>query len=298
MQNIFGAIKEEQSRILMTCNSAREMWIKLESEYEEAAADSIPLLWTKFYGCTFRQGQSVSSFLTELEQIAFRLKSLHIAIDDEQIMAKVLMSLPAEFRVFGFAWESTPVAEKTLKRLTTRIITLDKSMRNDEEKRSTPAAAFLSKNKNGAEPHDEESRERALPAQFDRGKRGHSSHQQSGATKGCWECKSTTHVRAHCRQYKRQREKEEDEADRKRKRFDQNDRRDSDRSRDQRDKDRHCRDDSRDEKDYQKERKGYSYTSSTDHEVNKPSTWYADSGATQHMTDNRALLTNFVPTGP
>jgi uncharacterized membrane protein YheB (UPF0754 family) len=106
MQNIFGAIKEEQSRILMTCNSAREMWIKLETEYEEAAADSIPLLWTKFYGCTFRQGQSVSSFLTELEQIAFRLKSLNIAIDDEQIMAKVLMSLPAEFRVFGFAWES------------------------------------------------------------------------------------------------------------------------------------------------------------------------------------------------
>ncbi|KAI9552665.1 hypothetical protein GHT06_020537 [Daphnia sinensis] len=155
----------------------------------------------------------------------------------------------------------------TLKRLTTRLITLDKSMRNDEEKRSTPDAAFLSKNKNGAEPHDEESRERALPAQFDRGKRGHPSHQQSGATKECWECKSTTHVRAQCRKYKRRREKEEDEADRKRKRFDRNDRRDSDRSRDQRDKDRHRRDDSRDEKDYQKERKGYSYTSSTDREM-------------------------------
>jgi hypothetical protein len=68
MQNIFGAIKEEQSRILMTCNSAREIWIKLESEYEEAAADSIPLLWTKFYGFTFRQGQSVSSFFIEQRQ--------------------------------------------------------------------------------------------------------------------------------------------------------------------------------------------------------------------------------------
>ena len=121
-----------------------------------------------------------------------------------------------------------------------------------------------------------------------------------------------THVRAQCRQYKRWREKEEEEADRKRKRLDRNDRRDSDLSRHHRDKDRHChgdssdekdyqihrRDDSRGEKDYQKERKRYSYTSSTDREVKKPSTWYADSGATQHMTDNRALLTNFVPTGP
>jgi hypothetical protein len=121
-----------------------------------------------------------------------------------------------------------------------------------------------------------------------------------------------THVRAQCRQYKRRREKEEEEADRKRKRLDRNDRRDSDCSRHQRDKDRHRRDDSSDEKDYQthrrddsrgekdyqKERKGYSYKSSTEREVKKPSTWYADSGATQHMTDNRALLTNFVPTGP
>jgi hypothetical protein len=54
MQTIFGAIKEEQSRILMSCSTAQEMWMKLETEYEEAAADNAPLLWTKFYGCTFR----------------------------------------------------------------------------------------------------------------------------------------------------------------------------------------------------------------------------------------------------
>jgi hypothetical protein len=79
-----------------------------------------------------------------LEQIAFRLKSLNIAIDDNQIMAKILMSLPSEFRVFGFAWESTPVAEKTLKKLTTRLIALDKSLRNDEEAKLKSDTAFLS----------------------------------------------------------------------------------------------------------------------------------------------------------
>ena len=48
MQNIFGAIKEDQSNLLMACRTARTMWIKLEAEYEKAAADSIPLLWPKF----------------------------------------------------------------------------------------------------------------------------------------------------------------------------------------------------------------------------------------------------------
>jgi len=74
------------------------------------------------------------------------------------------MSLPPVFHVFGFAWESTPIAEKTLKKLTTHLITLDKSLRNDEEKRSTPNDAFLSQNKKRGDTHFEDSREHALPA--------------------------------------------------------------------------------------------------------------------------------------
>ncbi|XP_046452753.1 uncharacterized protein LOC124200527 [Daphnia pulex] len=176
MQNIFGAIKEDQSRILMSCSTAQEMWMKLETEYEEDAADNAPLLWTKFYGCTFRPSQSVSSFLTELEQIAFRLKSLNIAIDDNQIMAKILMSLPPEFRVFAFAWDSTPVAEKTLKKLTTRLIALDKSLRNDEEAKSTSDTAYLSKPNRDESQH----KEQALPAQYGQNKgKSHPSSQHA-----------------------------------------------------------------------------------------------------------------------
>jgi hypothetical protein len=163
-----------------------------------------------------------------LEQIAFRLKSLNIAIDDNQIMAKILMSLPPEFRVFAFAWDSTPVAEKTLKKLTTRLIALDKSLRNDEEAKSTSDTAYLSK-PNRDESQHEEHKEQVLPAQYGqyKGKR-HPSSQHAGIPRTCWECNSTTHVRAKCRQYKRRREREEEEADRKRKRYDRHNKRDDD----------------------------------------------------------------------
>ena len=243
--------------------------MKLETEYEEAAADNASLLWTKFYGCTFRPSQSVSSFLTELEQIAFRLKSLNIAIDDNQIMANILISLPPEFRVFGFAWESTPVAEKSLKKLTTLLIALDKSLRNDEENISTSDTAFLNKPKRD-EPKPEEHKEQALPAQYSQGKgRGHPSNQHSGAMRTCWECDSTTYIRAECRQYKRRREREEEEADRKRKRYDRQDRKDDDRRRHQRDYDRHRSENGRDKKEKPKERKEFSYKSTTDQDAKK-----------------------------
>jgi hypothetical protein len=34
-------------------------------------------------------------FITEVEQVVFRLRGINIAIEDNQIMAKVLMSLPS-----------------------------------------------------------------------------------------------------------------------------------------------------------------------------------------------------------
>ena len=42
----------------------------------------------------------------------------------------------------------------------------------------------------------------------------------------------------------------------------------------------------------------YSYKSSTSFSTRKATDWFADSGATQHMTDQRNLLINFVPAEP
>jgi hypothetical protein len=41
----------------------------------------------------------------------------------------------------------------------------------------------------------------------------------------------------------------------------------------------------------------YSYKSSADFMERRPVDWFTDSGATQHMTDQRDLLINFVPVG-
>jgi hypothetical protein len=42
----------------------------------------------------------------------------------------------------------------------------------------------------------------------------------------------------------------------------------------------------------------YSYKSSADFKERRSVDWFADSGATQHMTDQRDLLINFVLVGP
>ena len=269
MKNIYAAIKEEQSRILMSCNSALEMWTRLETEYTEAAGDSAPMLWSKFYGCKFQPGQSVMGFITEVEQVVSRLRSINIVIEDDQIITKILMSLPSSLKLsFGVAWDSAPAAEKTLRKLTTRLVRLEKSIKqqSEEEKAGVSGDAFISK-KNICPEQEEQ----AFPTQGHRG--GNPGRDKK---RECWECGESNHIRAKCRAYKRRLDEEQEERDRKRRRYDKRDQKDDNRPRRTDDKKR--RHDDRDRKEgnrnwrgdnEDRNRRGYSYKSSTRDNGNK-----------------------------
>jgi hypothetical protein len=96
---------------------------------------------SKFYGSKFKQGQSVLEFMTEVEQTVSRLRAIEgIAVNcgtDDQIITQVLMSLPPSLKLnFGVAWDSTPAQEKTLRNLTTRLLKMEKNIKQSEEENS------------------------------------------------------------------------------------------------------------------------------------------------------------------
>ncbi|EFX70925.1 hypothetical protein DAPPUDRAFT_256468 [Daphnia pulex] len=148
--NIFSSIKEEKSRLLMSCTLGQEMWTKMETAYSESAADSSLLLRSRFYGCKFLPGQTVLEFITEIEQVVSRLRAIiRIVLLDEQIIVKVTMSLPPSLKlIFKAEWESAVTAERTLSNLTTRLVQMEKEI-NESEKESD---ALLSKRVNPTEP--------------------------------------------------------------------------------------------------------------------------------------------------
>jgi hypothetical protein len=196
------------------------MWTRLGTEYTEAAGDSAPMLWSKFYGCKFQPSQSVMGFITEMEQVVSRLRSINIVIEDDQIIAKVLMSLPSSLKLsFGVAWDSVPVAEKTLRKLTTRLVRLEKSIKQQSEEESAGASGDAFIRKKNISPEQEE---QAFPTQGHRG--GNPGRDKK---RECWECGESNnmagsdvlHNRAKCRAYKRHLDEEQEERDRKRRRY-------------------------------------------------------------------------------
>ncbi len=194
----------------MSCDLAQEMWSRMESAYSETPDEISPVLWRKFYGSKLPQGQSVMEFMMEMEGTVSRLRAINgIALEDGQIITQILMSLPPSLKL-NFAWDSNPAQEKTLKNLTTRLVKMEKNVKQSEEESSSNALVSMraSENKNSGEAE-----EKALPVQDNKLKRGNEEKRR------CWECGDDAHVRAKCRIFKRRLEREEDDRDYKRRRY-------------------------------------------------------------------------------
>jgi hypothetical protein len=87
-------------------------------------------------------------FITEIEHVVSRLRAINgIVLQDDQIIAKVTISLTPSLKlIFKAAWESMAAADKTLRNLTTRLLQMEKEVKeSDKEKESD---ALLSKRVN------------------------------------------------------------------------------------------------------------------------------------------------------
>lgn len=203
-------------------------------------------------------------FMTEMEQTVSRLRAIDgIVLEDDQIITQILMALPPSLKLnFVVAWDSTPAQEKTLKNLTTRLVKMEKNIKQSEEENSSNALVSMRGTDN---KKPEESEEKALPVRDNKWKRNEEKRK-------CWECGDDSHVRAKCRIFKRRLEREEDDREYKRRRYEPPNRdRDNNRhyyrnpeSRDKRHDNRNWRDENRGRRD-----RSYSAMQSRDNNNNQ-----------------------------
>lgn len=124
------------------------MWNKIKTEYAENAAENEHLLTSKFFELKFHPDQTIMSFIAIVEQMAAQLRELKAPVSETQMMAKIIMSLPASYRHFLSAWDSVPSKEKTMNLLTKRLIKEEKLNKIFNQKESLSIdSAFIAGNK-------------------------------------------------------------------------------------------------------------------------------------------------------
>lgn len=122
----------------MDCETSYEMWSKICQTYERDTEQQRCCLLQKFYSATFEKGVDMSTYLSKLKNLAYRLNAINTKIDEKMLISKILATLPKEYVYFVSAWESTEPERKTLENLTARL--LGEELRINPKEEEKPVA--------------------------------------------------------------------------------------------------------------------------------------------------------------
>lgn len=131
---------------IMQCETAKEMWQKLENIYERKSEVSAHLLNEQFYNLKF-QNETINQFIAKVTNLQAKLKQQGEEIPEKMIITKILMSIPASYRHFRSAWESVGTTDQTLNNLTARLLIEEERLKKEEEDDSTLAVVTVHRRK-------------------------------------------------------------------------------------------------------------------------------------------------------
>lgn len=256
---IVTTIEKKPMMHIMNCNTAREMWKKICTIYERDNEQQKCSLMQSFYTLTLEKGADLASYVSKLKNIAARLEALDAKITDQMIISKIIATLPASYKHFASAWESTAKGDRTLENLTARLIA--EEMRSIENKNEEKAVAFKTSNGKCRKCHK--------PGHYAKDCRT-KSHTNNEEIR-CFKCNKTGHMARSCNEKRTKNEKTCSICK----------------------KTNHKEEDCffRKKKDAKEEDKGK--VSFLANGMEESDTWIVDSGSTSNMTNRRDYLENF-----
>ncbi|KAJ3644147.1 hypothetical protein Zmor_026819 [Zophobas morio] len=249
------ALETNVVRHIMNMKTAAEMWTRLVTIYEQKNKTSIHILHQKFYNYQMRPGATITEHVAAIEELVRQLEDLNQKPTDEQIITKVLYTLPQQYQHIAAAFDMLPEKEQTMVNLLPRLLKLETmrngmvEIKNDEEENS---ALYTSNGNRGQRQHYQRNR----GGRYQNQQRQQFTKQRFSGK--CYNCGKTGHIKIDC--YKPQNTQNNGQA---------NAASNSGAS------------------------SAMMYTAETMAVGNAGELWVADSGASKHMTFRRDIITNY-----
>lgn len=122
---IVSTIEEKVMRTIMTCTTSHLMWTRLLNQYELASMENKHLLMGKFMSYQYDSNHDIMIHIAAIESLAAQLRDVNSAVSDDQIIAKITSTLPLNgnrnYKAFMSAWNSTDDKIKTIPLLASRL---------------------------------------------------------------------------------------------------------------------------------------------------------------------------------
>lgn len=115
--------------LLVACESAREMWLKLHAIFEQQTKLAAHAVQSEFFGFGMAPGDDLVSHIAKFEALVLRLQQLNKKPDDSSLMVRLLDTLPESYESFRQSWWACPEDKQTLEELIA-VLTADDTRRN------------------------------------------------------------------------------------------------------------------------------------------------------------------------
>ena len=210
----------------------------------------------------YNSSHDMSMHISTIENMASHLRDIGVTIDDQMIVAKITDSLPSPYDPFVLAWESVSDTDQTISHLTARLTAHEMRIGKSIDKKES---AFYAPNLSGADNN----RHHPLSNQSGPSFSGHGNNNNSQfrgkwRKRWCTHCRNSTHDTDFCRHLKKKSKANHSQA-----------------------------------KVAQDVLQDFSFVASRIPFSDRGKLhFFADSGCSQHMTDQRHIFSHFQPVDP
>lgn len=132
---------------ILSCKTSYEMWEKLCALYEQKNDMSVSNLYEKFFGLRY-ENQGIEKYLAELEDVRDKLLQFGEKLSETLYMSKIINGLPMSYNSFKSAWESTPKKRQTMNELTSRLL-VEQKRKGEDSGEASGTALYHGKSNSG-----------------------------------------------------------------------------------------------------------------------------------------------------
>lgn len=164
------------------CKTAHDIWTRLKGLYESKGECNLDLLINEFGKLDMKPTEDVTSFIGRLEELAVEIRAQGETISERWLKSLIVGGLSSAFDGFSRVWSSTPIQERTLEHLIDRLVqdeTERKNRRNENHETAfySRKTSYANRDRQHERQHDRQ-HDRHLDRQHDRQHDRHHDRQQ------------------------------------------------------------------------------------------------------------------------
>lgn len=201
---------------LVNCSTAACMWATLCSFYQQKSSENIYLLQSSFFNYKMHAGDSINTHVNKIMSMGNLLKEMGEPFTEKMLITKIICSLPVNYNSIIAAWANVDAQDQTVAKLKVRLLQME-SVLALQSAESSGDAAFFTRSNNGR-PSNTRSSHRSHDNSNDRSHDQHNDQHNRSSMRGkkpqhdhntdyirdlksrtrCYNCGESDHWTAEC----------------------------------------------------------------------------------------------------